>query len=341
MQDTDSQGASGSAAEVEHDLENEGEGEGIGIGAEDIDDEMTANNNSEIATELDIPIIYLTNNTDDAQNQSSYELLDNDFNCFGTEIVSEYSGEVTTFHPALYNLPSTETVVRSSRDEELDRIVPETGTRNTSPNRSPGHTLGTLHRSELLQVPQNNTSVENALTSRSQQSCTNLVPISRKLPQNTSAPKSVTSNGPPAPSITLSSKGKGIGNAQLNQPARDSGPKNGASSQKSARTTQQCPTDMASASRPISKITINRTSTNPPPTSTATSSSEKDKSMEAIRNKMDSCLNAINSKVSEKSQRSPHAPFLAYLATKLPSVPKERITNLEREILELVDAFIL
>lgn len=64
---------------------------------------------------------------------------------------------------------------------------------------------------------------------------------------------------------------------------------------------------------------------------------EKEKRIEAIRVRMESCLTAITNKVTEKGQRSPHAPFLSYLGTKLPNVPKEILPNLEREILELVD----
>lgn len=74
-------------------------------------------------------------------------------------------------------------------------------------------------------------------------------------------------------------------------------------------------------------------------TSATVSTSTKEKSLEAIRHKMDSCLTAIANKVSDKAQRSPHAPFLAYLGTKLPNIPKEKIQDVEKEILELVDYY--
>lgn len=65
----------------------------------------------------------------------------------------------------------------------------------------------------------------------------------------------------------------------------------------------------------------------------------KEKQIDAIRQRMDSCLTAITKKVSDKAQRSPHGPFLSYLGTRLPSVPKEQLPKLEREILELVDYY--
>lgn len=64
--------------------------------------------------------------------------------------------------------------------------------------------------------------------------------------------------------------------------------------------------------------------------------SSKEKRIEAIRHRMESCLTAITNKVTEKGQRSPHAPFLAYLGTKLPNVSKEKLPALEQEILDLV-----
>lgn len=71
-------------------------------------------------------------------------------------------------------------------------------------------------------------------------------------------------------------------------------------------------------------------------TSALDSESSKEKRIEAIRQRMESCLNAITNKATDKAQRSPHAPFLAYLGTKLPNVPAEVLPNLEREILDLV-----
>lgn len=70
-----------------------------------------------------------------------------------------------------------------------------------------------------------------------------------------------------------------------------------------------------------------------PPTGTATSNENK---IEMIRRKMDSCLNAMQNKITDKAQRSPHAPFLAYLGTKLVNVPNEIISSVEEEILEIV-----
>lgn len=67
-----------------------------------------------------------------------------------------------------------------------------------------------------------------------------------------------------------------------------------------------------------------------------TAPTSKEKSLEAIRQKMDSCLSAIANKVTDRPQRSPHAPFLAYLGTKLPNVPKEKIAAVEQELLEIV-----
>lgn len=72
-------------------------------------------------------------------------------------------------------------------------------------------------------------------------------------------------------------------------------------------------------------------------TSTSTSTYSKEQRIEAIRQRMESCLSAITNKVTEKSERSPHAPFLAYLGTKLSLVPPELLPNLEREILEMVN----
>lgn len=83
------------------------------------------------------------------------------------------------------------------------------------------------------------------------------------------------------------------------------------------------------------------TSTSVPVASTFTSASSRDKRLEAIRERMDSCLTAITNKVSDKAQRSPHGPFLSYLGTKLPSVPKEMVQKLEREILDLVEHYSL
>lgn len=69
----------------------------------------------------------------------------------------------------------------------------------------------------------------------------------------------------------------------------------------------------------------------------AASAAAKEKRIEVIRQRMESCLTAINNKVTEKGHRSPHAPFLAYLGTKLPNVPNEILPDLEKEILQLVD----
>lgn len=73
-----------------------------------------------------------------------------------------------------------------------------------------------------------------------------------------------------------------------------------------------------------------------PPCTVTTAPTSKEKSLDAIRQKMDSCLSAIANKVTDKPQRSPHAPFLAYLGTKLPNVPKEKIAHVEQELLEIV-----
>ncbi len=70
-----------------------------------------------------------------------------------------------------------------------------------------------------------------------------------------------------------------------------------------------------------------------------TSAAAKEKRIEAIRQRMESCLTAINNKVTEKGQRSPYAPFLAYLGTKLPHVQADILPVLEKEILELVDRY--
>lgn len=71
-------------------------------------------------------------------------------------------------------------------------------------------------------------------------------------------------------------------------------------------------------------------------TSALASASLKEKRLEAIRQRMESCLTAITNKVTDEAQRSRLAPFLAYLGTKLENVPKEILPNLEREILEMV-----
>lgn len=91
------------------------------------------------------------------------------------------------------------------------------------------------------------------------------------------------------------------------------------------------------AIRPITSSTQKTTSSRTDATSELASALSKEKRIEAIRLRMESCLTAITNKVTEKSQRSPHAPFLAYLGTKLPDIPKEVLPNLEREILELVE----
>lgn len=68
-----------------------------------------------------------------------------------------------------------------------------------------------------------------------------------------------------------------------------------------------------------------------------TSDATKEKRIEAIRQRMESCLTAITNKVTEKEHRSPYAPFLAYLGTKLPNVSMEILPRLEKQILDLVD----
>lgn len=74
-------------------------------------------------------------------------------------------------------------------------------------------------------------------------------------------------------------------------------------------------------------------------TSTPTPSSSNEKTIELIRNKMDSCLTAFQNKLTDKPQRSPHAPFLAYLGTKLTNVSKENISKVEEEILAIVKCY--
>lgn len=65
----------------------------------------------------------------------------------------------------------------------------------------------------------------------------------------------------------------------------------------------------------------------------------KEISVDAIRNKMDSCLNAMANKITDKANRSPHAPFLAYLDTKLSNVPQVAIPSVEEEILDIVKLY--
>lgn len=89
--------------------------------------------------------------------------------------------------------------------------------------------------------------------------------------------------------------------------------------------------------RPNTSSTQKSASSRTDATSELASALSKEKRIEAIRVRMESCLTAITNKVTEKAQRSPHAPFLAYLGTKLPNVPKEFLPSLEREILELVE----
>lgn len=59
-----------------------------------------------------------------------------------------------------------------------------------------------------------------------------------------------------------------------------------------------------------------------------------------LRKKMDSYLNQCSQKLSENPQRSPHASFLAYLGTKLESVAKEKIQEVEVRLLNVVLEFI-
>ncbi|XP_037045773.1 uncharacterized protein LOC119081133 [Bradysia coprophila] len=73
---------------------------------------------------------------------------------------------------------------------------------------------------------------------------------------------------------------------------------------------------------------------------TSTSASKNEKRIDEIRQRMESCLTAITNKVTDKAQKSPHGPFLSYLGTRLPSVPKERLPKLEREILDLVEQYV-
>lgn len=80
--------------------------------------------------------------------------------------------------------------------------------------------------------------------------------------------------------------------------------------------------------RPISKTVE--------PTATTMPTSKNDQSMELVRQKLDSCISSLSTKISEKHQRSPHAPFLAYLGTKLPNVAADDLPNLEKQILDLV-----
>lgn len=100
---------------------------------------------------------------------------------------------------------------------------------------------------------------------------------------------------------------------------------------------------VASVSRkntPTATLTSSSRPPNAMQSHTATTSTPlSDQNMDAIRNKLSSCITALNTKVSEKQRRSPHAPFLAYLGTKLPNVRKERLANLEKQILDLVESF--
>lgn len=90
---------------------------------------------------------------------------------------------------------------------------------------------------------------------------------------------------------------------------------------------------------PTATITSSSRPPNTMQSHTTTTSTSSDQNMDSIRHKLSSCITALNTKVSEKQSRSPHAPFLAYLGTKLPNVSKERLANLEKRILDLVESF--
>lgn len=94
------------------------------------------------------------------------------------------------------------------------------------------------------------------------------------------------------------------------------------------------PRSSSSSNRTVISPNTMTAQKNAPPRTVTTTSNEK--SIEIIRHKMDSCLTALQNKITDKTQRSPHAPFLAYLGTKLVNVPKEILSNVEEEILDVV-----
>lgn len=214
------------------------------------------NENAELSRQSNELIV--TYNPEDVQGQGSYEFVDNLENN-STMILSEYSGQLSTFQAPASYLPSTTQSVcgiatasaDSGPDTTRDKEQFTRNSVNLSRNvRSPPG----FARSTRVGV--------NASSSHK----------GPKLPLRTNAPTMSTSSSSKAPQAT-------------------------------------------------------------------TTSSPTDRNMEAMQNKLSSCISALSTKVTEKQNRSPHAPFLAYLGTKLPNVPKEELAALEKEILNLVDSF--
>lgn len=124
---------------------------------------------------------------------------------------------------------------------------------------------------------------------------------------------------------------------QQNKPS--SAPTNSTASTQSYRlnkTLQPATTSAEISTRSNQSLNRSTVAPVPPPLH---SSSSKEKQIDSIRQRMESCLTAITNKVCDKGQKSPHGPFLAYLGTKLPSVPKEHLPRLEREILDIVASY--
>lgn len=248
------------------------------------------------------PIIELgQSHQNDCNVNKSVENTNGDGESTVTEHVhSEYTGELSTFR----YIPTTDHYDDSSeRHPQSEQITAMDMDRFMSPHP---HTSSSYQR--------NQSSVRNSST------VGNRTPSGvKRLEIN----KQLEPNNPRANASTAQQQRSS--RIESSNP-RKTAPKNYVDRQDQSNRVNSSVNDPSRETRPL--IRMNAT-----PTETS-----KEKRIEEIRHRMESCLTAITNKVTEKTNRSPHAPFLAYLGTKLPNVPAKILAVLERKILDLVDA---
>lgn len=254
--------------------------------------------------ESDVRIVAYT--PEDIQEQVEFEFIDNSVNC--TSIRSQYSGEISTFHPAASIEPSIEDL------DHFEEMTHSPRGEEHSASENPGNLASSTRREE------NSTS----------QISGNLATLPRREENST---REIHGNLANSTRREVNSTRESHGNLAT-------------STRREENSTRGSHGNLASSSKVMTQkkgpLISRKSATTTTSTSSSlatTSTSLPDQSMDAVRSKLSSCITALSTKVSEKQNRSPHAPFLAYLGTKMPNVPNENLATLEKEILKLVDSF--
>ncbi len=268
------------------------------VEAEHYGDEETSNDNIELSgrgkdgAASNAKIVRY--NPEDIQDHNSLQFveIENVARFDTVAVLSEYSGEMSFFHPPVI--------------QEIDEMLVADlqGTSVESMDRQWSHSSRD-DGDTIRKPPKNSTSVE----------CTSAESTARHLSRSSrdSGCSGIRQNIPPMSSTSVACTSAESAATHLSRSSGADRIQKNSAPKKSV---------------PITKSKV-----------TATTVSSNEESMDAVRQKLDSCITSLSTKISEKQHRSPHAPFLAYLGTKLPNVSIEQLPALEKKILDLVDLF--